>query len=589
MVEKKVPSPKQFSVIFALLMLEGLGCLIALLLIPADAASAVLLGYSAARLAMAAAIAVGIAALAVVTVLVRRNRRLHAMLANALDTAAAFWLLLAGSLLGAALCINWPFAAAELQATYARAFPLLLFVTLGLLHLLVLALWPEKKAGQRKLALMAFGGILLISYLSATFHYSKVNREYWLSDQQAILSLTRQVKDSGYTATGTRDFMPGFPLLASPLMDTRLEDAALFAQGKAINIVLSLAFVASIFFLARRYFNIYQAALFTALAAFTLFIYKAPYYQPELTYYFFSFIAFVLMLELFRHPRFLTAIAIGLLLAMAQYTKASILPVLVLFCVAMIAQGIFLGFAKRRGWQTAGRHLAVVAVMLVAFLLPLSSYLVESKTTYGSYFYNVASTYSVWFDDWGEAKAADNQVFHFAEGKPAVPASELPSLQKYLREHDAGQILDRLGKGMVNQASNWLQSYAWVSFPALFLVALIVLAAQRWPEAMALFKEHLIPSIFLLAYFSGYTFLFAWYSPIADYADRRFTYGLFLPLMFVLFISLQSLSRKTIKGPHKSAKVNWLPAFYGTAAILLATDLLLHLPYQFLAFHWFGK
>lgn len=582
MAPKQSIPARSLAITFALLGLEGLGCLIALLLIPADPSGAVLFGLSMARLAMVAVLALG-TLLAAAVAFLQTNKPWQKILVKALTAQSVFWLLLAGSLAGFAFCSMWPFADATLQATFTRALPLILFATLFCGQLLALRLWYFNEAKEQKVALVGGAIVLVLFYIAATGHYAKVNREYWLSDQQAMLNFVRGLEASGFEDLGTRDFMPGFSALASPFVDASLAEREIFAEGKAFSIGLSLVLVAGIFIIAQRYFD--NAALFAAIAGLTLYIYKAPYFQPELLYYFLSFAAFVLMLQLLRRPSWLGAIGAGLLLAAAHYVKASVLPAVALFAVAMLAQGIYSLWVKKQSLKTAGRWVGVLSVALLAFLLPLAPYLAESKATYGSYFYNVNSTYFLWFDSWGEAKASE-QVFHYTAGIPAVPEEQLPSLQNYLRTHDAGEIAQRFLNGFINQAGNWLNTFALISFPLLFILALSILLYQRWPAAKEFAARQPVLTAFIMLYFIGYTILFAWYGPIADYSDRRFTYGLYLPLLFCAFLGLDYLSQS--KG-RKPKEAGWLPAFYASAAVLLAADLLLHLPYQFLAFHWFGK
>jgi hypothetical protein len=110
---------------------------------------------------------------------------------------------------------------------------------------------------------------------------------------------------------------------------------------------------------------------------------------------------------------------------------------------------------------------------------------------------------------------------------------------------------------------------------------------QRGPLAIAWLRRQPVIALFLVAFFAGYTTLFAWYGPIADYADRRFSYGLYLPLLFCTLLGLQALAPKN--SARRLSEGGWLPAFYGGVVVLLAADLFLHMPYQFLAFQWFGK
>lgn len=585
MPAKQPLPPRTLTILFTLASLEGLGCLTALLRIPADPAGAILFGFSAARLALAAIIGLGTLLAALAAFLQSTSKYWQVAFAEALVAPWAFWTLLAGFLAGLAFCSLWPFADTALLATFRRALPVALFATLICGQLLSVRLWYRRSLSEQRIGLIGLAIVLVLFFVTASGHYSQVNREYWLSDQEAMLNFVRALEASGFKDLGTRDFMPGFPVLASPFVDTSMDQRGLYAEGKTFNIGLSLVLLAGVHLIARRYFDLLVSALFTGIAGLTLFIYKAPYFQPELLYYFLSFAAFVLMLQLLRRPNWLGAIGAGLLLAAAQYTKASVLPAVALFAVAMLAQGAYLLWIKKEQLQTASRYAGVLLIALLAFLLPLAPYLAESKATYGSYFYNVNSTYFLWFDSWGEAKASE-QVFHYTEGVPDVPKDQLPSLQNYLRSHDAGDIAQRFAAGFANQAGNWLNTFALVSFPLVFTLALGVLIYQRWAAVKQFVTRQPVFTAFVFLYFIGYTALFAWYGPIADYSDRRFTYGLYLPLLFCAFLGLRYLSQSQNR---KQKKAGWLPAFYGSAAVLLAADLLFHLPYQFLEFHWFGK
>ncbi|MCE7984836.1 MAG: hypothetical protein DYG89_26995 [Caldilinea sp. CFX5] len=131
----------------------------------------------------------------------------------------------------------------------------------------------------------------------------------------------------------------------------------------------------------------------------------------------------------------------GVVAGIAHLTKASILPGLALF----------LAFAGLRwGWtalqcrnpaqgglpQRLLSHLLPVLLVGVCFLLTVYPYISTSKRVFGHYFYNVNSTFYMWYDSWEEAKQGTRA--HGARvGWPDMPPEEIPSLRKYLREHTA--------------------------------------------------------------------------------------------------------------------------------------------------------
>src|SRR5690606_41863797 len=72
------------------------------------------------------------------------------------------------------------------------------------------------------------------------------------------------------------------------------------------------------------------AALTTAIAAFTVFAYRAPYFQADLLYYGFAFAAFVLAFETVMEPHRGRAAGAGAAAAAAHLVKASATPLVAL-------------------------------------------------------------------------------------------------------------------------------------------------------------------------------------------------------------------------------------------------------------------
>lgn len=570
---------------FVLIAIEGAASLVALLLIPGDPSSGVAFGFSLSRLAMAAAIALGILFAAFAALKLRRQKA--AKIHKLLSSQAAIWILLAASFAGLAFCLHWRYAAPELQASLERIFPLALFATLATVHLFIISILDPGKGRERGAALLALTVLLITFYVNSTLHYSVINREYWLSDQQSFMQFARSAGESKFTYTGGRNFMPAYPFLQAVFLDMSLSEAALFDQAKLVNIVLSLVLLVALFFVFRKSFNLYLAYLLTALLGFTLFIYKAAYMQPEILFYFLNFVAFFLMLRLFVKPDWRLAALAGLVLGVAHLTKASVLPAAILFAVFMLAKIIYAALAKRN-WSSARKNAASFALVLVVFIATIFPYIRESKQIYGQYFYNVNSTFYIWYDSWQQV-GPGTKAHGDAVGWPDMPADEIPSLAKYLREHTAGDIASRLATGYAQQARNIAFTFALVSFPVLLLGAMIVLAVQRWPQARKLIVAHPFLLAFVLTYFAAYLTLFAWYAPIAEFADQRFTYGLVMPFLFCAFFVLQTLAKNEPKKRRPQTSVRWLPAFYSAVAILLAADILFRVPIQLSAFHWFGK
>jgi hypothetical protein len=77
--------------------------------------------------------------------------------------------------------------------------------------------------------------------------------------------------------------------------------------------------------------------------------------------------------------------------------------------------------------------------------------------------------------------------------------------------------------------------------------------------------------LFSLLYFTGYLAAFIWYSPISP--ERRFTYGLYIPWMFSIFIAIEELSRNQ---PHEG----WtnLTEFARASNLVMALTLIINIP-----------
>jgi hypothetical protein len=381
--------------------------------------------------------------------------------------------------------------------------------------------------------------------------------------------------------------MPAYPFLQAIFLDTKLADPALYSQAKFVNIVLSLVLLTALLFIFRKFFNLYLAYLLTALVGFTLFIYKAAYMQPEILFYFLNFVAFLLMVRLLVKPDWRLSALAGLVLGVAHLTKASVLPAVILFALFLVAKIIYTALAKR-DWASVKKNVTSLTLVILVFLVTIFPYIRESKQIYGQYFYNVNSTFYIWYDSWQQV-GTGTKAHGDAVGWPQMPADQIPSLAKYLREHTPGDIANRLAAGYIQQARNITFTFALVSFPLLFLGAVIAAVWQRWPEAGKLIAVHPFLIAFVVVYFAAYLTLFAWYAPIAEFADQRFTYGLVVPFLFCAFFVLQTLTKTGPKKSISQPSARWLPAFYSAVVILLAADILLRVPIQLSAFHWFGK
>ena len=348
-----------------------------------------------------------------------------------------------------------------------------------------------------------------------------------LGDQSAYLGYARHLYESHYTVTEDRNRMPVYPFLLSLIYRPGMTEDEFLLRAQSFTVNLSILLLLLLFFIFRNVFPPLPAIALLAATAFGVFIYRAGKAQVEVVFYFVSFCAFALLLQMFIKPRWWIAILAGATTGLAHLTKASVLPVLAIWAVVFGAQ--ILWSFRAQPW----RRLGMLALVLAGFLAVIFPYIRTSKRIYDSYFYNVNSTFVMWCDSSTEA-----YEFLSAHGDKdqwrALPPEQLPSFRKYWREHSVAQIARRIWKGARDLTTKNLRAIAYYKFVLVLLVAAVVLCLWDWRKARAVFAQDPFAAIFCLLFLAGYYVLYAWYDQIIN--DARFVLSIFLP--FVLAASL---------------------------------------------------
>ena len=557
---------------------------------------ALALGLSAARLALLAVILAGALLAGGLALAARRDEApIWGLAERWLNSRAAFIATLMVGALSLLLVLHRHIAPAAYAAEVSRLLPVAVFATLAAGHIILLALLAGDRDWKLRAVLMALLPVLLIFYWDAANYFSALNHDWKNSDQGIFINFAYEVAASGYTFTGGRNFMPLYPFLLAPLLAASRAFFENFELVKTFNILLSLVLLAGFFWLVKAHLSRGEALLLTLLAAFSLYIYKAPYSQPEVLFYFLFFVAFLLACRLLLRSHWATAALLGLALAAAHLTKASALPLAALVLVTLA--GLAVVAAIRRGREGTFRFasprsyllsLALVALVFVAVLWP---YISESKARYGHYFYNVNTTFYAWYDSWREATEG-TRAHGDGVGWPDLPEDQIPSPSRYLQTHSTAEIGARLWRGVQNQASNLWNTFSLVSYPVL-LAALVALAAwANRPRARELWRRYWPLIGFVALMWGGYLLAYAWYGPIADYADQRFTYSLMLPMLFAGCVALRHLldgdEVVELFGRAVAARV-WRSRAFGAVALVLALDMLFWVPVKLAEFGWYGK
>jgi hypothetical protein len=344
-----------------------------------------------------------------------------------------------------------------------------------------------------------------------------------LGDQSAYLGYARHLYESNYTVTEDRNRMPVYPFLLSLIYRPGMSEQEFLLRAQAFTVNLSIILLAALFPILRRFFPPLPALGLLAATAFGVFIYRAGKAQVELLFYFASFCAFVLVLQLFVRPRWWLAILAGATIGLAHLTKASVLPALGIWAVVFGA-GII--------WSRSGdrwRRLVVLGVVLASFLAVVFPYIQTSKRIYGSYFYNVNSTFVIWCDS-----STEGYEFLKAHGDKTqwreVPPDERPSLRKYWREHTVAQIARRLWKGSLDLMTQNARVIGYYKFVIALAIAGLTLSLRHWRSVRGIAARNPFAAIYCLLFLAGYFILYAWYDQIIN--DTRFVLSIFLPFVF---------------------------------------------------------
>jgi len=429
------------------------------------------------------------------------------------------------------------------------------------------ALFPAgfKRTSALLLALLLVSGSLLF-FNRAAENGRVVNGDITRTDQGAYIKQGIAMRDSGFTWVNPRNRMPLYPGLLAMFLEKGAEPKAFFETGKRINTAIAFAGLVFAGLVFLRGFPRHHALNILFLAAFTVFLFKAPYVQAEILYYALTFAVFLLCWRLFGRPGFWTALLAGGILGLAHLTKASVLPGLVVIVVFLPLDALWQRW--KSGRSPLGKIVAAV-VVAAAFLASVYPYIANSKKIFGRYFYNVNSTFYMWCDSWKEAKSRTRDAGD-RKGWPDIPADEIPSFFNYLKTHTAGEIAWRIVKGISVVFNAMMKSYGYLGICLAYLAFAAFLVAWKWRLALRLFLRRPVPPLALLAYFCGYCLLVAWYSPIIS--GNRFILGLFLPFLFTVSTVIVAFAPR-LRWTWGGREFNALAAFNTVMSAWIAVEI----------------
>lgn len=409
--------------------------------------------------------------------------------------------------------------------------------------------------------LMGFIFFAVVYVWGALHHGTQMNTEIGRFDQ--LSSFAKTVRLSHYSLTFPRHQTPVYPLIQSVFYRSEWSDAEYFEVAKVVNVLLSLVFL---FFIGRIFHQRFPTLVATNLfliVAFTVFIFKASYVQPELLYFFLNFITFLLMIEMFLRPSVGKAVGLGAIAGLAYLTKAANLPGLVIFGVVKVMAEAFKAVLEKKWSPKPFLLLVLVAFSFMLFLWP---YAKNTKRLYGSYFFNINSSFFIWHDNWQEA------VVHARQLGPLenVPVGDRPSLTKYLQSHSFRQISERIFRGGAEMVLVAIMAYGYFEYFVAFLGLFLLFCFLTWPLVLQTIKRHRGLTAFTLLYFGLHLLLYAFYVPIAP--GERFSLAQFLPAMYVLTWGSLRLSNGR-RVPLFGRQVDLFSNFHTIVFLVLCLDI----------------
>ena len=391
------------------------------------------------------------------------------------------------------------------------------------------------RRGWRWLGASAAVAVVLTAFLYGVMMQAmEVNNHH--DDQDAFIEYTLALVNDPTYIDGART--PLFPLLVRLFYRDGMTWDELFWQGVAVGIGVSIVCQTALALFFFRRFPPSLALPLMLLISLNIYVILAPYYKPETLFYTLLFFSFVLMCRAFRRLTPGLAVGIGLLLGLATLAKASSTTTIALF-VGVKGLQIACDAFRSRG-HIQGRHVLAafgsLALVVVTFLLVMSSYVASSLRIFGTPMYNVNTTFYMWYDTYDQVRSGTRQ-HHDRTGWPRMPPEQIPSMTKYLSTHSPEQILHRLFDGLPAVFQDHCgPDYDTLTAHCKYIGALgvmaIALAGLNLRVVWGLLRRHGFLILFCLLFMASFVFSASWWRPLSS--GQRFSMPVILPILFLL-------------------------------------------------------
>lgn len=388
---------------------------------------------------------------------------------------------------------------------------------------------------------------------------------------------------------------PLWPRVAATFRD---EQAAreFFEQGKLWNVMFTAVFlgVAAIWLGFR--WSVPAVLMFLLAAGMGSFLPRAPWFQPEPLYYAFFFLSWVTGASLLRRNPVWRYALFGLVTGLAYLAKASVQPLMLVFCGVTTLRFLAAMWPSRRkedgtesrsAWTTSN-HFIGMSVFLCIHLVVISPRLSYSQRAFGNPLHAFPS-YWMWMDDFEQGYAWMGK-FNTREKLDALPKDQRPSFRTYMATHSGETAWNRLADGTWWQVHrllvstptprdkhgtrkrHWkavLERPGWVltSLAGLTLLATGFAFSLRRAEKLPVHCQEPERGMVLLYVFGAiamYSMLHGWYTPVGD--GERFMLALWAPLVFSLIGAGESIMAR-LESRRAPVILHWIFRIAQSAAV----------------------
>lgn len=264
-------------------------------------------------------------------------------------------------------------------------------------------------------------------------------------DQGSYLRYASDLHDSPDAVVRNRLEMPLYPYLISLVPGASGDWAARFDAALRISIAIALVGLVGVAAWSVWTAGWWAAGVATSLIGFTVFLFLGSWILADVLAALLFAGCLALMGSVLRHPGAIRGALFGALAGLTHLTKTiALLPlaITVLGCLVAFAWPRVARIPATRRWS----YLASGSAAVFLFVLVIAPYAANSDRVYGSAMYNRVTTYYLWYDNFAEVEsgtlAAGDQ-----NHRPTLPADQIPSPAKYLRDHTLGEVAHRFATG----------------------------------------------------------------------------------------------------------------------------------------------